>query len=305
MLLAAAFHIALVRYYGRRGVARSVLVAYLCAGTLASVAALVMLATRVPAALYADNNGRAAGVFVTANQFAVFLVLFVFVALGAALAARGRMRALAVPSVVVALVALALTFSQSGAIGAAAGALFFAFSTGARRLTAVLAFAFVVAGLAIALRPVAGHDPSNAFDRVRTWRAGVRVAELFPLTGTGPMAYWRVYPAIRSPGGDEPGTFGALHPHDALLSLAGETGAVGLVALCFGWWRVASTVRASLLRRARRDRLMALGVCAGLVGTLVQGIFDTVGIVQMSFVWIPYTALAMAAADAGLPGEAP
>ena len=305
MLLAAAFHLALVRYYGRRGVAQPVLVAYLCAGTLAAAAALVMLATRVPAALYADNQGRAAGVFVTANQFAVFLVLFVFVALGTGLAARGRLRALAAASVVVALVALCATFSQSGAIGAAAGALFLAFTAGARRLAAALAFGFVVAGLAIALRPVAGHDPSTAFDRLRTWRSGVRVAELFPLTGAGPMAYWRVYPAIRSPNGDEPGTFGALHPHDAVLSLAGETGAVGLVALCFGWWRVASAVRGSLLRRAPRERLMALGVCAGLVGTLVQGIFDTVGIVQMSFVWIPYTALAMAAADAGLPAQAP
>jgi hypothetical protein len=34
-----------------------------------------------------------------------------------------------------------------------------------------------------------------------------------------------------------------------------------------------------------------------LLATLVQGLFDTVGIVQMTYVWIPYTALALAAAD--------
>jgi hypothetical protein len=50
---------------------------------------------------------------------------------------------------------------------------------------------------------------------------------------------------------------------------------------------------------------LALGVCAGLFAALVQGVFDTIGIVQMSFVWIPYTALALAAADAGLPADAP
>jgi len=34
---------------------------------------------------------------------------------------------------------------------------------------------------------------------------------------------------------------------------------------------------------------------------LVQGIFDTVGVVEMSFVWIPYTGLALAAARIGFP----
>jgi O-antigen ligase len=117
------------------------------------------------------------------------------------------------------------------------------------------------------------------------------------------MAYWRVYPAIRPPNGDPPGTFGALHPHDAFLSLAGETGVLGLAALGYGWWCLGSAVRSSLQRRPPRERWLALGVCAGLAGTLVQGIFDTVGIVQMSFVWIPYAALALATAAAG-PAEA-
>jgi O-antigen ligase len=110
------------------------------------------------------------------------------------------------------------------------------------------------------------------------------------------MAYWRVYPAIRPPNGDLPGTFGALHPHDAYLSLAGETGLIGLAAFAYGWLRVARSAASSLASRLPRERLLALGIAAGLVAVLVQGIFDTVGVVQMSFVWIPYTGLLLAAA---------
>jgi O-antigen ligase len=92
-----------------------------------------------------------------------------------------------------------------------------------------------------------------------------------------------------------------LHPHDAYLSLAGETGIVGLIAAGYGWWRIGAAIREALRRRMPRERMLAIGVCAGLCAALVQGIFDTVGIVQMCFVWIPYTALALAAAEHGLP----
>jgi len=301
MLLAGAFHLALVRYYAERGVARAVLVSYLGAGTLALLAGLVMWIARRPASLFVLNHGRAAGVFVTANQCAAFAIAFGFVALGAALAARGPLRFLAATAVAVGVLALGATFSQAGGLGAAVGTVFFALATGARRVALGLGLGFVVAAAVIAAQPVHGHDPSDTFDRLRTWRAGVRVAELFSLTGVGPMAYWRVYPAIRQPNGDLPGTFGALHPHDAYISLAGETGIVGLVAFGYGWLLVGRSVANSLAARPRRERVLALGVCAALVAVLVQGIFDTIGIVQMTFVWIPYSALALAAARSGLP----
>jgi O-antigen ligase len=304
MLLAGIFHLALVQYYAESGVARTVLVSYLCVGSLALLAGLAMWIARRPATLLVLNHGRAAGVFVTANQCAAFAIAFGFVALGIAFAATGRLRVLAAAGAGAGGLALVATFSQAGALGAAAGAVFFAFAAGARRVAIALGLTFVVAAVVISVRPVHGHDPSDTFDRLRTWRAGVRVAELFSLTGVGPMAYWHVYPAIRQPNGDLPGTFGALHPHDAYISLAGETGLVGIVAFIYGWSRVGRAVAGSLAARPERERLLALGVCAGLVAVLVQGIFDTIGVVQMSFVWIPYTALALAAARSGLPGNA-
>ncbi len=304
MVLAGFFHLALVRAYGAPPVARAVLVPYLLAGTIASLCGLVMDALHRPALLWVLNHGRAAGFFVTANQFAAFALAFGFVALGTTLGARGPLRVLAAAGTVSAACALAATLSLAGLLGAAVAAIFYAFVLGARRTSGALALVALIA-LALAVsRPALAHNPADQFVRLRFWQAGLRVATLFPLTGAGPMAYWRVYPAIRAPDGDPPGTFGALHPHDAYLSLAGETGVVGLAAFCFGWVTFVRAIRARLRVRSARERRFVLGVCAALVAVLVQGVFDTIGIVQMCFVWIPYTALALASASAS-PAELP
>ena len=300
MALAGCFHLALVRWFGAPNVAQAVLVPYLLVGTIASASGLGMDLLHRPALLWVLNHGRAAGVFVTANQFAAFALAFGFVAFGTALAYRGPLRGLAAAATVLAALSLAATLSLAGLLGAAVAAVFYAFALGARRTGGALALLAVIAlGLAVS-RPTLGHNPADQFVRLRFWEAGLRVATLFPLTGAGPMAYWRVYPAIRAPDGDPPGTFGALHPHDAYLSLAGETGLVGLAALGFGWSTFVRALRIRLRARSARERRFALGVCAALVAVLVQGLFDTIGIVQMCFVWIPYTALALASASAGL-----
>ncbi len=288
MLLGAVFHLTLVTTFARGTTARDVVLPYLACGLAADCAGVAMAAAHRPVALWALNGGRAAGLFVTANQFAAFALTFGFVALGAALALRGRARMLATAAVASALVALVATRSLGGALGALAGAL-------ATIAVAASAFALV--------RPAALHARGDELDRVRIWRAGVRAAVLFPLTGSGPMTYWRVYPSVRAPGDDPPGTFGALHPHDAYLSLAGETGVVGLAAAAYGWWRFFGAVRSGARARTARERRLLWGVCAALVAACVQGVFDTIGIVQMTFVWIPYAGLALAAAEGGLPLE--
>jgi O-antigen ligase len=305
MLLAAAFHLALVRHYARPGVAALVLQAYLWTGLAASLAGIAMLLARRPLPLWILNHGRAAGFFVTANQFAAFLIMFVFVALGAALATQRRaLRLLALVSLAAACAALALTFSAAGWLGVLAGGLFLSYALGARRVALGLLGAGVLCLGFLAVSPVAGHhNPAEATSRFRIWGAGLRVAELFPLTGAGPMAYWRVYPAVRAPNGDPPGSFGALHPHSVYLSLAAETGIVGVLAVLCGWIWFVRSIRAELTRASPAARRFALGVCAGFVAVLVQGVFDTVGVVAMAFVWIPFTALGLAAARYGL-GEA-
>ncbi len=302
MLLGAAFHLALVRYYAQPPVAAFVLRTYLWAGLGASLAGIAMLLARRPLTLWVLNHGRAAGPFVTANQFAAFLIMFVFVALGTALATeRPGLRLLGLAALAAGTVALGLTFSAAGWLGVLAGGLFLSYALGARQVALGILGAGVLCMAFLAISPVAGHhNPAEATSRFRIWSAGARVAQLFPLTGVGPMAYWRVYPAVRAPNGDPPGSFGALHPHDVYLSLAAETGALGLLAAGAGWFWFARAVRRELRAAAPAARRFALGVCAGFVAVLVQGLFDTVGVVALTFVWIPFTALGLAAARSGL-----
>jgi O-antigen ligase len=297
MALCAVVHLGLRRFYNRPPVARTVFAVYLTVGSLASLAALGMLVLREPAELYALNHGRAAGFFVTANQFASYLLLLGYTAFGAALVARDRLlRSLAIAATAIAVVALVATISRAGWIGAVAGAVFLLTSAHRRSTALAAAGVLVVAIGALLALPVARHDPADSFNRIATADAGMRAAELFPLTGAGPMAYWRIYPSIRPPNGADPGTFGALHPHDVYLSLAGETGIVGLLAFAAGAFAFGRAIARVSRGRPAAARL-PLAICAGLLATLVQGLFDTVGVVQMTFVWIPYAALALAAAD--------
>jgi hypothetical protein len=299
MVLCAAFGCALVAFYGEPGVARTTMSAYLWICGLASLAGILMQLARVPHALYASSYGRAAGFFVTANQFAEFAEFFAFVALGVALGARERrMRILGACAAGIGFAALALTFSRECYLGAALAGAFFAFTLGKRRIGGAILGCTIVAAIAVSLHPLPHHDPSDSFSRLRTLDAGLRAALLFPLTGVGPVAYFRVYPAIAPVNGAPPGTFGALHPHDVYVSLAGELGLTGLVAVVWGWLRIGRVLATTLRARVPRERIVSLGVCAALVAGFVSGLFDTIGVVQMMFVWLPYGALALASARA-------
>ncbi len=302
MALTAAIHLGLVRWFGRPGVARAVVGTFLVTGIAASAFGLAAEIARRPSALWTFNHGRAAGVFVTANQFAAYLIVLGFVALGAALADGPVPRPLAASAALLAGAALVATLSFAALAGALAAGIWYAlqFAAVPRRAVAALAVLAVVAIVAVGR---GAHDPGEGLDRLRTWRAGARVAELFPLTGAGPMGYWRAYPAVRPPDGDPPGSFGALHPHNAYLSLAADTGIIGCIAFVYGTGRLVRAVRVALRARSRLERRFVLGVCAGLGAALVQGLFDTIGIVQMTFVWIPFAGLALAAATAGLPAR--
>jgi hypothetical protein len=299
-VLTGLFHLGLVSAGSRADLRGAVVKCYLVAGGLACASAVVMLVLRRPDALYAFNNGRAAGPFVTANQCAAFAVLYAGVAAGVMLSTSGVWQRLAAAGLITALAALYFTFSFGGWIAFASGAAFLAFALDRRAgwaALAVLALAFA------ALAPFAlrHHNGGDTVLRVGSWLAGLRIFEMFPLTGAGPMAFWELYPAVAPIGADPPGQFGALHPHNVVLSLLDEVGLAGLIAVAAGWIAFGRSVRQAVRFAPPATRRFGLAVCAGLVGNGVQGAVDLAGAVQLVFVWLPFTALALVAARYGPP----
>jgi len=117
----------------------------------------------------------------------------------------------------------------------------------------------------------------------------------FPLTGVGPFNFARIYPLVRLPDGDA----SAFHAHSFLLTFFAEMGIVGLSAVLFAWWRFVVVLRRSMSDVPATNALLALAIAAGLFGTWVQGLIDTVSVVIFGL-WLPSMALALACARHGL-----
>lgn len=293
--LTVIWHLALLRYYRLPGVSRAIFWSYLISGGLASFAAIVMVVTRHPADQYTIGHGRAIGTFILPGELAGYLILFLPIALAVASTARDRaLRITAWCSFGVGLIALALTFSRAGWIGFATAIAFYAFMTGIvrRRFAPVI----LLGGLAAVLVVFnAHHNPSENYTRLSIWRAGIEMVRRFPLTGVGPFDFARIYPLVRLPDGDAM----AFHAHSFLLTVFAETGLVGLVAVLAAWWRFGVVLSERLGSAKRANAMLALAIAAGLAGTWVQGLIDTVSVVIFGL-WLPSMALAIVVADSGL-----
>jgi tetratricopeptide (TPR) repeat protein/O-antigen ligase len=284
------WHAAILRFVRDRGVTTVVFGAYLLSGALASLAAIVMVLAKTPSGLYTIGHGRAIGTFVLPGEVAGYLILYVPVAFALARARLG-LQSLAVCGMVIAGIAFVLTFSRAGWVGmAAAGGAFVLLQRrgrGARYAAAIMGTALV----AVLLLFNAHHDPSENFTRLSIWAAALRTTALFPFSGVGPFEFAHVYPLLRIPGGEP----AAYHAHSIVLTIAAETGLIGVAALLFGWWRFAAELRA----RLRFDSAyggISVAIAAGLAGTWVQGLIDTISIVIFGL-WLPFMALALACAE--------
>ncbi len=121
------------------------------------------------------------------------------------------------------------------------------------------------------------------------------MVERFPLTGVGPFVFAKIYPLVRTPDG-EPTAF---HAHSFLLTVFAETGLLGVTAALFVWYRFVVALRQCFRNNDTDNRLLALAIAAGLVGTWVQGLIDTVSVVIFGL-WLPFMALALNVASDGL-----
>ena len=293
--LGVIWHLALMRYYREPGVARAIYWSYVISGGLASLAAIAMVLARVPASQYAIGHGRAIGTFILPGELAGYLIIFLPVAFAVGCIARERaLRITAWCALAVGALAFLLTFSRAGWMGLAAAIAFYAFLSGrVRRRYAPL---FLIAGLAAVLVVFnAHHNPAENYTRLSIWQAGIEIVRRFPLTGVGPFDFARIYPLVRLPDGDAQ----AFHAHSFLLTIFAETGLVGLLAALFAWWRFAAAFWERFRLAKPAHATIALAVAAGLAGTWVQGLIDTVSVVIFGL-WLPSMALALAAATDGL-----
>ncbi len=293
------WHATILRFARDETALKTIFRAYLASGALAAVAAIVMVLAKTPVALYTIGHGRATGTFVLPGELAGYLIVYLPVAFAIA-RTLPELRALALAGLGAGAVAFAMTFSRAGFVGMAAAIAAFVLmrrrERGARYAVAIMGAAVVLVGFAFN----AHHDPSENFTRLSIWDAALRMARDFPFSGAGPFEFPRLYEVLRDPGG-EPVAF---HAHSVLLTIAAETGVVGLAAVLFGWLRFAVVLRARLLSPGALAPV-SIAIAAGLIGTWVQGLIDTISVVIFGL-WLPFMALAVACAGdlraAGLTG---
>jgi O-antigen ligase/tetratricopeptide (TPR) repeat protein len=283
------WHAAILRFARDETTLKTIFRAYLVSGALAALAAIVMVLGKTPVALYTIGHGRATGTFVLPGELAGYLIVYLPVAFGIA-RTLPELRALALSGLGLGAVAFAMTFSRAGFVGMAAAIAAFVLmrrrERGARYAVAIMGAAVVLVGLAFN----AHHDPSENFTRLSIWDAALRMARDFPFSGAGPFEFPRLYEVLRDPGG-EPVAF---HAHSVLLTIAAETGGVGLAAVLFGWLRFAAVLRARL-RSPGALAPVSVAIAAGLIGTWVQGLIDTISVVVFGL-WLPFMALALTCA---------
>ncbi len=103
------------------------------------------------------------------------------------------------------------------------------------------------------------------------WKANARLAQAFPLLGTGVGSHVDVYPVYY----DQPTRLVFTHAESSYLQILTEAGAAGLGLVLVGVFTVVVwLVRAGRHPGNERFRLVALAVIAGVVTALLQAIAD-------------------------------
>lgn len=213
------------------------------------------------------------------NAAGTVLLASSLVGLGLCAAGGTTLPVLGVAAQVPILAGLLATFSRGSWMGWVGGLVCFTLLAGARSrrtrwLAAALAgaaVAVVVAYLPVQARALSTLDPGRNQDRLLLWRASLRMAAEHPWVGVGFGAFVREYPKYRLP--QDPNTAPPF-AHNLPLSLAAETGLLGLVAfavfvgalLRYGW--------RSLQRAPPGELALQAGAAAALSGMLAQQLVD-------------------------------
>jgi putative inorganic carbon (HCO3(-)) transporter len=276
------------------GAARALAWSFPLSACVASLVAIAMVVLRAPPAVYAIAHGRAVGTFILPGELAGYLILALPFAFGVLrTTADARLRALCVAALVTGSVAFVMTFSRAGWIGMAAAIACYALWRGSLRRRYAPAILAGGLGAVLVLFNV-HHNPAENYTRLSIWQTALEIIRRFPLTGVGPFDFAHAYALLRPPGGDAQ----AFHAHDIVLTFFAETGIVGVAAMLWAWWSFGTALRERLRSASPAGSELALALAAGLAGTWVQGLIDTVSVVIFGL-WLPVMALALAWASSG------
>ena len=224
--------------------------------------------------LHYDNLGRRPEGALTHYMTYSGILMLVLCAAIARLVFGSRDRtwpALVMPALVV---ALALTFTRSAWVGAAAGVgLLFVLKD--FRLTALLPVVvlvtFAIAPQAVTNRMTSmfnAQDPANQ-DRLAMVEVGARMIAHHPLTGVGPNMVPRVYEEYRPDYAVNPVN---PHLHNVPLQIAAERGVPAL--LVWLWCIGALTLSTFRLFRHSTDRILPAATLASVAAMFAAGFFE-------------------------------
>ncbi|MEO5741093.1 MAG: O-antigen ligase family protein [Vicinamibacterales bacterium] len=276
-------------------------------GLIASVAAIVQRAQRIDL-LYGiwrpmDTGARPYGPFVNRNHTATWIIMACPLAFGYLLAraprqqARdfsqrvadalkqlGTMRIWLVVAVCIMTLAVLLSASRSGLIGVMTAFVVSTALTRGRRTLAARRWAiFQFTLLAFVVLWFANYDlllrrfeesVSSAQEgrgRIAIWRDAIRLAEDFPVTGSGAGTFGKAISVYQTA---EPG-YAIDQAHNHYLQIMAEGGASLLLpgVLAAGFFLLAA--RRSLKQDLSSNYLIRAGACAGIAGVLVQSFWET------------------------------
>jgi len=216
---------------------------------------------------------RAFGFFPDPHNFAFFVDLCLFVALGYFAGRKNTSRFWLGLAAITMIVAAILSFSRGAYFGLIAGALFFAIAFLKR--SSILGKSAVIAGLVLAIvfllnsniisqRLVSSFnfkEGSNA-ERYKNWTQAVEIVRDNPLGGVGLGNYARtVDPALA-------GDRSSIYAHNLFLDIAAETGILNAIVFL-------ALLLVSVRRGVKNGNALGLGIAAGLVGFAVHSMFDT------------------------------
>lgn len=208
------------------------------------------------------QTGRAYGNFITPNQLASFLLIVLFPLAGGALGLWSRRtvteragrygRVVLAAGTLLVLVALVLSGSKGGLVGAVFGVGVLVLGPGWRwarrhawKLAAGAAVALVLflAGQAADVVPGRRRFGASLGVRVDYWKVSARMARDHPVTGVGPGCWEEHYTRRKKPEYEE-----TRLAHNAYLQVWSETGTIGLVLLALAVGAPAVLVLRRLIR---------------------------------------------------------